>query len=254
MSNLEIGKKIRNYRIRSGISQFDLEVKIGAASGSLSRIEHGVVNPTKETLLSVIKELKLSLVESANLFGINIVTEDLSTGNKYQDFFEMAKTLLSIKSKDQFLQKSVDLIVEYLDVNAAAIFLVNPEKNGLMPGKVCSNQFVATALKLLPKTFEEYTVSFTDTENYVVKSVLESHMVISKREHDFLRPTVRKSISDAMQLFLRIQEMAAVPLIVNDEVIASIMLSTKKKDYFMKMSEILQTYCEIVSLKLAQFK
>lgn len=42
-------KKLKLFRKSLNISQFSLEIMIGAASGSISRIESGHTNPTKET-------------------------------------------------------------------------------------------------------------------------------------------------------------------------------------------------------------
>jgi len=55
-----IGKKIRYFRLRGGLSQLDLELALGAAQGSISRIESGRVNPTKETIYSISEVLNLS--------------------------------------------------------------------------------------------------------------------------------------------------------------------------------------------------
>jgi transcriptional regulator with XRE-family HTH domain len=66
------GKLIKQFRKRSGITQMELELRIGAAFGTISRVENGVTNPTKETLLAIAIALKLSALETALLFGINI--------------------------------------------------------------------------------------------------------------------------------------------------------------------------------------
>lgn len=58
-NNLTLGEKIRKFRKRAGMSQLDLEVAIGAAAGSISRIENGEVNPTKETLSRIANSLSL---------------------------------------------------------------------------------------------------------------------------------------------------------------------------------------------------
>lgn len=69
MSNNPIGKKLRFFRNRAGLSQLDLETEIGLASGVISRIEKGKTNPTKETLTKIIQTLKLSDSESSYLSG-----------------------------------------------------------------------------------------------------------------------------------------------------------------------------------------
>jgi len=67
--NQSYGRKIRFFRERVGKSQLDLEFSIGASSGQISRIEKGVINPTKETILSIAKALKLSELELNYLIG-----------------------------------------------------------------------------------------------------------------------------------------------------------------------------------------
>lgn len=61
--NTKLGNKIRYFRKRSRLSQLKLENEIGAASGSISRIENGEVNPTKETLQKIKEVLGLNTRE-----------------------------------------------------------------------------------------------------------------------------------------------------------------------------------------------
>lgn len=69
-NNIEIGKRIKKLRTKRGLSQLDLELLINASSGSISRIENGKVNPTKETLASISRGLSLNYEEAIILFGI----------------------------------------------------------------------------------------------------------------------------------------------------------------------------------------
>ena len=68
--NLPLGQKVQNFRKRAGISQLELETLIDAAPGSISRIENGKVNPNKETLLQIIKVLKLKDREAIDLMEV----------------------------------------------------------------------------------------------------------------------------------------------------------------------------------------
>ena len=70
MSLSTTGQKVKFLRNRQKVSQFHLEMMIGAAAGSISRIEADKVNPSKETLLAISKALELSKAETAYLFGI----------------------------------------------------------------------------------------------------------------------------------------------------------------------------------------
>jgi transcriptional regulator with XRE-family HTH domain len=66
------GKQIKHFRQRAKLTQIELELRINASFGSISRIENGVTNPTKETLLLIAMALGLNSIETATLFGIEI--------------------------------------------------------------------------------------------------------------------------------------------------------------------------------------
>lgn len=86
------GEKIKIFRNSRNLSQTELELLIGAANGSISRIESGTTNPTKETILSIAQELKLSEKEVNFIFGKNDlpVTDEeiLIARNMVKDLFE----------------------------------------------------------------------------------------------------------------------------------------------------------------------
>ncbi len=88
----ELGTKIKHFRKRNRLSQFDLEINIGASPGSLSRIENGEINPTKETLFKLAKELSLSTYEKEYLFG---VTDQPATEEEVKAVLESLKELFS---------------------------------------------------------------------------------------------------------------------------------------------------------------
>lgn len=73
-----ISNKIKYYRTREKISQLQLELSIGASTGSISRIENGQINPTKETLLKIAEVLNLNFLEKADLLGIEISEEEIN--------------------------------------------------------------------------------------------------------------------------------------------------------------------------------
>lgn len=66
-----LGQKIKSFRNRSSISQFDLELAVGLSAGNISRIENDMINPTKETILKIATELNLSQTEISYLLDIN---------------------------------------------------------------------------------------------------------------------------------------------------------------------------------------
>jgi len=71
-----IGEKIKFFRVRAGFSQLDLELALGAAQGSISRIESGRVNPTKETISHIAGILKISDQERIYLLDLELVGDE----------------------------------------------------------------------------------------------------------------------------------------------------------------------------------
>lgn len=71
---LTLGEKIRHYRQRANLSQLELETEIDASVGSISRIEAGKVNPTKETLIDLGRSLSLTQQELSDLMQIRPLT------------------------------------------------------------------------------------------------------------------------------------------------------------------------------------
>ncbi len=69
-----LGEKIRYFRKDRGVSQTELEVKAGLSFGTLSRIEKGSVNPTKETILKIAPILGLSDQDVAYLLKLKSST------------------------------------------------------------------------------------------------------------------------------------------------------------------------------------
>jgi transcriptional regulator with XRE-family HTH domain len=70
VSDLSLGEKIRYYRKRMHMSQLILECSCNLCMGSVSRLESNQINPTKETLVKIVRVLKLNNEEILDLFGI----------------------------------------------------------------------------------------------------------------------------------------------------------------------------------------
>lgn len=71
MKSRTLGQKVKLFRNLKGISQFALELEIGLATGSLSRIENNAINPTKETLFKIASSLSLNPFEIMYLLDIH---------------------------------------------------------------------------------------------------------------------------------------------------------------------------------------
>lgn len=87
-----LGSRLKFFRERAHISQFDLEGQMDAASGMISRIESGKVNPSKETVKTMAQKLGLNILELDYLIGTRAepATEEeiLLAKNSVKDYFE----------------------------------------------------------------------------------------------------------------------------------------------------------------------
>lgn len=112
MRSLTVGEKIKNFRKQAGLSQLELETKIGAAAGSISRIESGKVNPTKETLEAIAQTLDLSIASSTYLFGIGY---DLPTQAETDKVIEALSDTLRNPESLAYLLNVRSEILEFSD-------------------------------------------------------------------------------------------------------------------------------------------
>lgn len=96
MNNLTLGEKIKSYRKRAGYSQLQLETEIDASQGSISRIESGKVNPTKETLAAIANELRISTEERLSLYNLDLgdpIAEDTAKAREQvAEYFSLPST------------------------------------------------------------------------------------------------------------------------------------------------------------------
>ncbi len=69
---VSVGEKIRFFRLRSEMSQLELEANAELSPGTISKFENSVINPTKETLFKIGEVLNLDSKELAYLFEVNL--------------------------------------------------------------------------------------------------------------------------------------------------------------------------------------
>lgn len=72
---LTVGEKIKFFRQRMCRSQLEVELDTGLGNGTMSRIERGITNPTKETIIKIASSLSLNPKETGYLFNINLYSE-----------------------------------------------------------------------------------------------------------------------------------------------------------------------------------
>lgn len=60
---IKLGERIIELRKDKGLKQIELAVKLGIEDSALRRIESGRTNPTTKTLLSVARELDVTILD-----------------------------------------------------------------------------------------------------------------------------------------------------------------------------------------------
>lgn len=95
-SKIIIGKKIREFRQRQGMTQHDLAEKIGVTEKQISKIETGIHYPKFENFVKILDSLDISLKE---------FSEDMEPENEYSS---------SRKSLVKIFNKLSDVEIEYI--------------------------------------------------------------------------------------------------------------------------------------------
>jgi len=224
MNNL-LGNKIREFRLRAGMSQFDLELELGMSAGSLSRIENNQVNPTKETIFNIAKVLKLTDRQIAYLFGLN--------NDSSEKILSIINTLSEINDVEKMIQTAVNEISEKLDYFAIAIFLFDEDNVNLRAQYFSQNEITIKAMRMATNNFKELFVNATIcSRNYMLRSAVERKVLISSDSVDFAEGFIPVPIIKVMHIAAQVKIGIAVPLFAGSKSLGSIYFSRKDaKDY-----------------------
>jgi transcriptional regulator with XRE-family HTH domain len=238
--NVKIGDKIRKFRKRSGMSQFELELQIDASPGSISRIESGQVNPTKETISKIIQVLNLRMHDAASLFDIG--TEELPK------LVQLAKNLSSKLNLDELLQDAVDQTVYELNLFGCILFLCDDEY--VYAKTQTETWYLKFVNQILPVPLNKMKLSLMDTENYVVKTIVEKKPQMTTILHNFSKNVFPDRISDMIQKYNGTKCAISFPMIVNDKVIGAMVFSKDTEENFDTEYSILQAFTDHIAITI----
>jgi putative transcriptional regulator len=229
----KIGKKIKEFRKRAGLSQLELEHKVGLASGTISRIENNGVNPTKETILKIIEVLNLRTYEAASLFNLEV-----------QDFpriVTIARKLSTSLNIDKVLQSAVNDITYELNLLSAVIFLI--KENKVYSVALNQSPLASLFLKYIPMKFTTLSVSLeTDKDNYIVKTILNRKNYYSQFVSDFAMPALSKRLSDGAQKLTGTKSGISLPVMYEDNCIGAVVFFKSYIDDFSNELKILEAF------------
>ena len=105
----QLGDRIRNLRLSSGMNQEELAFKSGISPAHLGQIERGLKSPTISTIQKIAKALNVTLpiLFSFDLPTINVTSPELNKINSYlsglsecdiKDISKIIKSIIHIKN------------------------------------------------------------------------------------------------------------------------------------------------------------
>lgn len=204
-----LGELIKNYRMEKGLSQLELEVGIGAAFGSLTKIENNKINPSKQSLHKIIEFLELPPMAAARLFNIDIgiISNVITQLNKLQNVTEL----------NQLLDIALHDIRLHLGLAGGAFYLV--QDNKLCIKALSSTNFIASVRRILkePLSLLKFDLE-KDTDNLLVKAVLENQIVITSNLYEMMRPKVTQWLAEKAQKLTLTKQIMALPVLKRGEV------------------------------------
>lgn len=240
--NNTVGEKIRNFRKRAGISQLELEMRIGTSPGSISRIESGEVNPTKETLLKIIDALDLVSIEATSLFDIETNISSL---------LKIPSELLNSKDLNEILRKSVNIIVA--ELNLLSAFITVRKGNKLYSLSTTDRWFNKIVFKIIPVPFHELNVDLiTDKDNLCVKSFLEQKIFISNSLEEFTVPAVSPNLVGLMNKVTGFKSGIVFPIMYKGESLGTFFTGKNFYDDFRSEIPILKEFTNYIGEAIAK--
>ncbi|MBD3363224.1 helix-turn-helix domain-containing protein [Candidatus Dojkabacteria bacterium] len=246
MKNYRLGEKIKIYRKRAKLSQMDLELEIEASPGSISRIETGKVNPTKETLLKIIDCLDLNALEIAQLYNLN--------QKKLAKILEVSKNFMSSLRLEKVLQDSVNEIAYELNLLGA---LIDIKKEDRVWGQTFTQTwYTSLAMKVMPTAFNKLNVAIKDAkENYMIRAILEQRTFLSTDLSDIAVPFVTPRVSKLLEKVSTVKSGIIFPIISrNGNSLGAIYFGKNYIDDFQAEYKILEIFTDTLATAIDNAK
>ncbi len=147
MDELTLGRKLYAFREERKISQTKVEVETGLSFGTISRIENGAINPTKETLQRISTFLQLDSSEFTYLIGFNTISP---TEKEANGFVEQIEQSISKTDFPAYIMDST-FHVWMWNKSILEIFGISPEKANEHIGESYMKILFSPDLKIVDK-------------------------------------------------------------------------------------------------------
>lgn len=235
----DLGNKIRNFRLRAGLSQFKLEELINASPGSISRIENGEVNPTKETLVKIIEVLNIKSKDAALLFDLDL--------DELPKMIKLAGKLSSTLELDKLLQSCVNELVYELDLLGSMIFLTEGEI--VYAKTITQSWYTQLVLKLLGRPVSSLETSMeVNKANYIVRTIKENKNFYGLKISDFSKNVIPDKLADLLQKVTVTKCGISLPVKYEGEIIGSLFCTKGYVDDFKTEMPILESFADLIGV------
>lgn len=236
------GQKIRNFRFRANMSQLELETKIDASPGSISRIENGIINPTKETLSKISNVLNISPIEIADLLGISIFDP--------ANIVSAINTISNSLDLEATLQNAVDIMFGlFPNYNGGVVLLIDEKNKDRLYSKTVSRMpKIGLVYKLLKKPLNKFYIRLDVVESLLAKSVKTRHNFQSYSLVDFAKGSMPDYLPKNVASILDFKSGISMPLLYENEIIGATLYTKSVREEF---SEYEQKVLELLNKQIA---
>jgi transcriptional regulator with XRE-family HTH domain len=242
----QLGAKLRRFRERNSISQLQLENDIGLATGSLTKIESGKVQPNHQTLTRLIKGLDLLPYEAMMLndFSLPFLT----------DLLNQVVALSLIDNEIELGQEVVNYIPKATRLLGASFNVVQETK--LRNTAFTQSWYTEMLLNVLPIPYTEFTLDLErDCEqSLLVRSVVENQEYQSRLLSDFTSPSFSKNIAGLLQKTSNVRSLISIPMNINHTPLGAILYVQDNKDQFDENIPFLRLYTQVIAAFLYRLR
>lgn len=254
-SDITLGEKIRKYRLKSGISQFDLETMIETSSGSISRIENNIVSPTKETIKKISNALNLNTSEIADLFNLEFQINKSNLEMYFNSVMETSLEISSSSSLDSLLNIIFDKLLLQLGYVFAGLFLI--EGDYLRIKKYSLPKMVNNLLdKLLNTKLLSTYFDLNDTEtckSLLVMTVLNNKIYESEHVYEFsISKYIDAKKSKLLEKLTGIKLVVGIPLWIDGNPIGCLAMTSRNPKASETDQEVLMSFARIISISISK--
>jgi len=224
-----LGQKIKKFRKRAGMSQLELEAAIGASPGSISRMESGKVNPSKETLNEISNALNISSEEAASLHGIEVFSI-----SKYAQIINAALLKSDLEGRIRELINFTSRLKE--NYEGGALFIQEENNPNVVRCVEVSMDAVGIqkVIKILPLPLGQIFVdSKKFPKNFVVRSIKEKKILQTDDLTNFSYGFVNMIGAKLIKKFLtRTGSLIIIPFKIKGNLFGSMIFSKSTKGGF----------------------